>query len=210
MKRRGKWGIVVGAVVAALVAVTSFDCCTNRTGMRSRHGDSRPAVAESEVRQILLRFREQRARTAMSGEAIAQLAALGPPAAEALARELGSDDLLTSDVCRLALLLIGRPAVPALAASLESRSQRRRGAAALALMELGRETDEAVGVLSKALQHEDAAVRLTAAWGLGGVGPAARSAGPALRKLAQTDEDEDVRAAAAEALKRIQSEQEER
>jgi HEAT repeat protein len=62
----------------------------------------------------------------------------------------------------------------------------------------------AFAVLIDSLQHKDSTHRVVAAVTLGWIGPPARSAIPALKKL-EADEDESVRSAAAISIERIKS-----
>ena len=67
---------------------------------------------------------------------------------------------------------------------------------------MGPAAKDAVPALTKALEHEDAVVRRTAANALAKIGPSAKDAVPALTKALE-DEDANVRRAAAKALAKI-------
>ena len=118
-----------------------------------------------------------------------------------------------------ALARIGRDAnqaVPALAKALRDESGSVRIRAAHALLRIGPGAREAVPALIKALQQPpqsgrpvlniDSRVQTYAAEALGEIGSDARAAIPALRELVQL-ENPSVKHAAAEALRRIGSEQ---
>jgi HEAT repeat protein len=94
--------------------------------------------------------------------------------------------------------------VPALTKLLKDAEGDVRVAVAEALLKIAPEaqSDKALPVLIEALKHPDLLVRRRAAEALGGRGPQAKDALPALRAVAQDPEPE-VRQAAADAVKRI-------
>ena len=95
------------------------------------------------------------------------------------------------------------PAVPALAKLLQHPDGDVRVAAAEALLKIAPEKhgDASVGALADALKHADLLIRRRAAEALGGRGPQASAALPALRAAVQDPEPE-VRTAAEEAIRK--------
>jgi HEAT repeat protein len=91
-------------------------------------------------------------------------------------------------------------AAPALVAAL--REEPLRPAAALALKAQGSAAAAAVPELAVFLKDKDAELAASAATILGGMGPAAASAAPALQEAAASPEPL-LREAAAQALKRV-------
>jgi hypothetical protein len=105
---------------------------------------------------------------------------------------------------------MGRKAVPVLI-ELSNNDKEVRGQvmAAELLAEIKPPTDKAIAALTKSLgsaakTRSGCALRWVAATSLGEIGPPARSALPALAKLLN-DQDEDVREAAGEAIRNIQT-----
>jgi HEAT repeat protein len=89
--------------------------------------------------------------------------------------------------------------VPALSEALANSEPRTSVEILRALSEIGAEAAPALPTVIKVSTGPDKEVRGAACWVLGRIGPAAI---PALEKLLQ-DEDEGVRSAAAQALKKI-------
>jgi hypothetical protein len=104
--------------------------------------------------------------------------------------------------------LRAREAVPALIEVLDSKPTRagdeHRDGAMKALVAIGEAS--AVGPIEELLLDKSTYIREAAAFALGGFGPQAAQAEPSLKKLLQ-DENAEVRAAAAEALRRIRGEE---
>jgi HEAT repeat protein len=135
---------------------------------------------------------------------------LGPDAAPAVPALLRSVDPKAADVYQTYTKLgrIGpaaRDAVPVLLAAVRDPHNPGRGEALVALAGIGAGGEEAVSTLRKVLEDTESAgpggarPRYLAAYALGGFGPAARSARPALEK-ALVDEDALVRVCATGAL----------
>lgn len=105
-----------------------------------------------------------------------------------------------------AVASIGKPArelVPAVTEKLQDGDVGVRVVAAWALVQLGAvEAKDALPVLSAALKDPDSWTRQTAASYLGSLGAPGKHALPALKELAN-DDNEDVRKAAAEAIKQL-------
>ena len=95
------------------------------------------------------------------------------------------------------------PAVPALTDALQNPDSRTRAPVALALGQIGPSASNAVPALTQTLADEWWYVRENAAIALGKLGSNAASAIPELAKLAQGDQNADVRKAAAEAINSI-------
>jgi HEAT repeat protein len=93
-----------------------------------------------------------------------------------------------------------RSSLLALLGSDEEPDLRSQAAAALGALGAG---DEVVPDLAAALDDSDSLVREEAARALGRIGPEAEAAAPQLARLAAADEVRPVRAAAAEALRRL-------
>ena len=97
--------------------------------------------------------------------------------------------------------------VPALARLLSDQHEDVRWCAASALGDFGKAAGGALPELKRALGDSYALVRQDAANALGNIGRSAASAAPTLAKMAADEkESEDVRKAAAEALKKIRGE----
>lgn len=128
------------------------------------------------------------------------------PGVLALVRAIGDDDEYVRTTSARAVEKVGaeavRPAADDLAAWLHDERQPVRREAAIVLRRLGPLAAAVVPALTKALGSDDAFIRSRAAWCLGSAGSAGR---PALARLAEavTDDDEDVRRGAANALARI-------
>ena len=130
---------------------------------------------------------------------------IGSPAAPVLRERLG--DPSPAIRCEVAALLANSErfalaAAPDLTIALRDEVADVRVWCAAALGTSG--SSAAVEPLVGALEDSNAAVREAAAHALGALGPTARTAAAALRRLAD-DPDPDVRAAAADALERIRS-----
>lgn len=115
----------------------------------------------------------------------------------ASARDLGDPDPVRRRAAARGLGAAGdRAAVPALFAALSDASEPVRWAAAQALHRLGLQADD-VPRLGAALGNDDPYVRSFAAWSLGGLGPAAAPALPALVEAYRREEREGRGAAVA-------------
>jgi len=90
---------------------------------------------------------------------------------------------------------------------LESQDRRTRLEAALRLGDIGERAAGAVPALTRALSDPDPAIRFQVVYALGRIGRKAEAAIPALRAIEEKDPSEDVRDAAARAIRRIQSPQ---
>lgn len=112
----------------------------------------------------------------------------------------GSDPVVQAQASLL-LGSIGRPAVPVLIEALKDGDRDVRTAAAAALISIGPEARFAVGTLVRALRDEDYFVRWNSVVALGEIGD--KEAVPALMETL-TDENIDVRKAAADALEKIE------
>jgi len=87
--------------------------------------------------------------------------------------------------------------------ALQDPDSRTRAPVAFALGQIGPEGSNAVPALTRTIDDEWWYVRENAAIALGKIGSNAAPAIPALAKLAQGDRNENVRKAAAEAIKSI-------
>jgi HEAT repeat protein len=147
------------------------------------------------------------------------LVQLGDDALPALARGLGSPDVLVRR--NVALFLLGgwafhpalwqsrvniRPALPALVKALQDDDSTVRAWAAQAIGGIGREAASAVPALIALLRNEDEGSRNSACIALRGIGTAAKDALPALRQ-ALSDSSANVRGFAARAIVAIEGTQ---
>jgi HEAT repeat protein len=150
----------------------------------------------------------------LRAEYLSALGAIGPPAAEALSvilAALADQDLHVRYSATYAIGKIGsaaKDAIPVLERNLQGRDEFLKLISAWALVHVeprrpGLAT-VCAGPLARALKLPDARVRREAALALGMLGPAAASAVPDLKEVAN-DQDESVRDAVAEALKKIGS-----
>jgi len=244
MSRRKRWGILIGAVLAALALAGVLVIRSARfqvwSTLRRVRESEHVTAPERWLRDWgVVRQLEER-------EAAAQLAPLGKGAVAPLARALDDEDSNVRAAATLALCDMSRPAIPALIKALKNKDPFVRYRVPPALGEFGPAAKDAVPALCRVLDDrtEHTIMRLTAALALGmigpaakdavpalvralsdpiipelhataaralgEIGPAAKEAVPALKKLAQSDSDERVREAAAEALWKIQLGQYER
>ena len=130
-------------------------------------------------------------------------------AVPALGEALGDTDRRVRRLSGLALARIGpgaRSAVPALVEALKDRDDRVRAATADALNGIGPPARAAVPALTEALKDRAPDVRSRVARALGSIGPGAKAATSALTKALLKGQTEGVRAAAGEALKKIDPE----
>jgi HEAT repeat protein len=145
------------------------------------------------------------------GTAARTLGQIGADSSEAVAALI---DLLQNDpereARRSAAASLGafgpaaKAAIPALRAALKREGKSGFWVAADALGKIG--GADVVPILMEALVHPDADIRLTAMRGLGNLGAIARPAQMALGKACQDDPRASNRAAAAEALGKIERE----
>jgi HEAT repeat protein len=145
-------------------------------------------------------------------EVLLALAAIGPDAASAVpavTKAVRDPDMNVRYAACYALGRIGPAAMPAkeeLRKCLSSADQFLGMASAWALAQVDPQCSETAGksvpLLTKALEAPDAMTRLHAIEALCCLGPLAKDAVPALKRALQ-DANEDVRAAAAEALREI-------
>jgi HEAT repeat protein len=123
-----------------------------------------------------------------------------------LAKEIHNGEYWARRSSVQAVASVGRPAselIPAVTEKLKDGDAGVRVAAAWALVQLGGlEAKNALPVLSAGLKDPDSWTRQTAATYLGSLGAPGKQALPALKELAN-DENEDVRKAAAEAVKQL-------
>jgi HEAT repeat protein len=145
-------------------------------------------------------------------KASAALLEMGPDAADAvpaLARALRDPDYGVRWNAATALGRIGAkaaPAVPELVRGLGDEVRGVRQSCLWALRKIGKAgVLAAIPALAGMLRSSDAGMRWSAAESLGKVGPAAAPTLPDLRRLAATDPDDAVRAAAAAAVQRLES-----
>jgi len=141
--------------------------------------------------------------------AVGLLGHCGRPAVPYLLARLRQADDRTLDTVIIALGNAGpdaAPAVPELTRFLSAEESLRRGYVVWALGRIGPPAAPAVPGLVRLLTDRSWLDRRDVAKALGGIGPDARDAVPALES-ALKDEDAGVRAAAAEALKRIRGEE---
>jgi tetratricopeptide (TPR) repeat protein len=185
------------------------------------------ATAEQEMRDAAgPRYKGKSARQWVEAlgqgnmEAFHDLSAPDKEAVPMLAEMLGSDVSRARSVAASGLAHIGSDAqavVGPLGKALKDRDLNVRYFAAQALSKIGPAAAPAVPALIGALDthpgrepdlegppryYKDA--RAVAAEALGAIGPAAKAAVPRLREVAAKDEEPEVRAAAAEALKKIE------
>jgi HEAT repeat protein len=157
----------------------------------------------------LLKEQDAKVRT----EALFTLAAIGPkaaaaigPATEALA-DTDRDVMLTAGYFLGKLGPEAKAAAPALKKLLDSKDELVKLTGVHALLEVDPANEEhvkmAVPEMTAALKNPLAFIRAEAAMTLGDLGKAAAGALPALETVQQQDENADVRAAAAEAVKKI-------
>jgi HEAT repeat protein len=96
-------------------------------------------------------------------------------------------------------------AIPALTKALQDTEGSVRVAAALALWQIDQKSPEVIAELKASLRNEDDKVRGLAAAALGEMGPKAQQAAAALAlTLESSNEEEEVRLQAAQALWRIE------
>jgi acetyl esterase/lipase len=137
------------------------------------------------------------------------LAALGPssaPAVPALIEALGDEEWHVRKPAAEALAAIGpesHPAVAKLTEALMDEEWQVRSPAALALATIGPASKPALDRLIGALDDEEWKVRKHAAQAIGAIDISTNPALSALKKTVNDDEEEQVRSAAAEALKKI-------
>ena len=131
---------------------------------------------------------------------LGELGADGRPALEALARVLKTDsDFEVRRNAAFALGEIGEPAIPVLLTMLNDKDPRIRRVVTAALVRIG---FPAVPHLVQLLRHSDTTVRRNAAVILGGIGPQASDALPALEKSLQ-DPDKGFQWTVKQAIRKI-------
>ncbi len=144
------------------------------------------------------------------------LAAIGPDAKEAvpaLVEHMTSDDPRVRYTACYALGKIGpdaKEAIPKLRDNIKSEDKFLKVASVWALLHIQPEDNPlkvlAVPLLTKSLEESDRdLVKVESATALGAIGSPAKSAIPTLQKVADGTDSPEVRAAAQEALKKIQS-----
>lgn len=147
-------------------------------------------------------------------EALTAIALIGPgkELADKIVPFLSSDSEMVERTATYALGKIGpeaKSALPAIKKNLASDDERLRMVSLWAALQItprdAQIVKAAIPALTKALDAERPLVRLEAALALGKLGAQANSAKSELQVLAETDDDEAVRRAAAEALKQIGS-----
>lgn len=147
-------------------------------------------------------------------EAHFALAAMGPAAAAAvpeLIKSLADDDLEVRYSASYALGKLGpaaKSALPALKANVKSDDEFLRLASIWSMLSIAPNepglAEMALPQLIDALDDERPLIRREAATALGELGPRGKQAIPALKKSVSVEPDPDVKAAAEEALKRIE------
>lgn len=131
---------------------------------------------------------------------LGELGSDGRPALEALARALKTDpDFEVRRNAAFALGEIGEPAIPSLLTMLNDRDPRVRRTVTAALVRIGL---PAVPHLIQLLRHSDTTIRRNAAVILGGIGPQAFDAIPALEKSLQ-DPDKGFQWTVKQAIRKI-------
>jgi len=200
--RRGKWGIVSGAVLAALLLagfllVRSAWFQTWWTLRRVRQPGNITALERwLRGRDLISQLNVDEARDLLVG--------LDSPAASPLLRAVEDKDPNLQTVAQFTLWKLGRRAVPGLIEALQDEQPRVRRRAALRLSQIRPPPTDAAPALVHALSDADWGVRETATIALGEIGPAAKDAVSALTRALE-DEEWPVRAAAAHALAAIGS-----
>ncbi len=167
-----------------------------------------PAAKEA-VPALIRSLTDKNPRT--RSEVLLALGAIGPDAAaatSAISRLLEDPEIEVGYAACYALGKIGpaaAPTMPELTRCLKAENEFLRMASAWALAMIDPKSPEtaaqAVPVLVEALNAPDAMTRLHAADALGRFGSGGRSAADKLKRLAEEDPHEHVRAAAAESLK---------
>jgi len=162
--------------------------------------DLRPGPAK-----VLPIVRQQLASKDKAGvaEALRMLAEMGEPAVPALIEALKNPEgrVLAASV----LAHIGPPAKAAVPALIEiAKTDKNPAAKREAFMALGSigQAEAGASVATAALEDPDERVVIAACYALAQMGPAAREAVPALRKLAKSDDDA-IREEAGKALKAV-------
>src|SRR5207244_949797 len=97
--------------------------------------------------------------------------------------------------------------IAAMTAGLSAKEEEVREAAATALGNMGKAAEPAVPALAEALKDPEEEVRDNALDALGMLGPIAKEAIPAIKAFIEKADDESVREAAAEVLKKIEAKQ---
>jgi len=95
------------------------------------------------------------------------------------------------------------PSIKSLIADLKAIAPQTRNAAAYQLAHMGPKAAPAVPALIEALQDPAASVRFPVTVALREIGPAAKAAIPALKKVAEDDINDEVAAAAKQAIQHI-------
>lgn len=108
------------------------------------------------------------------------------------------------------LAAMGPPAVPALVAALKSPDRSIREGVAHALGDIKPKDATSIAALIDAFEDDDDFVRWKVARALGNIGPLAKAALPALQLATSEKESEVVRAHAQRAIRRISAHPEER
>jgi len=141
----------------------------------------------------------------LAAQAIAQIGESAIPSLIETLTVYGNSESLRANAAQL-LGRIGPPAkeaVPALIKALSSENSGIQASASAALGEIGPAAKEAVPALIKALSSENIRVRASASAALGQIGPAAKDAVPALTQTLSTDDQNNLRSSALEALEKI-------
>ena len=210
-------GILGGPVVcAAADKGRDKDEAAALLGEALRHGEIDPEAAAAVTRWILEGKDDSVARGLASVLRSADLSAQGPEAERWNGTVQAFGALLESALADASahrrreptqwpeLAALVGAAAPAVAAALQETSPSDRETMLRFMQAVAPSATPMVEPLIQGLSHESAEVRRGAAMGLGALGTAGRGAKAALERALQ-DPDADVRAAAADALRRIES-----
>jgi HEAT repeat protein len=131
------------------------------------------------------------------------LGSIGAPAVPKLIETLGVEDQIMRRMAAYALAAVGESAVPALSEALQHTEDAVRVEATYALAQIGAPAEPAIPALMERTKDESVEVRRYLPEALGGLGPNASSAVPALADMLASDDDGHARFEAALALAQI-------
>lgn len=131
------------------------------------------------------------------------LGSIGAPAVPKLIETLGVEDQIMRRMAAYALAAVGESAVPALSEALQHTEDAVRVEATYALAQIGAPAESAISALMERTKDECVEVRRYLPEALGGLGPNAAPAVPALADILASDDDEHARFEAALALAQI-------
>jgi HEAT repeat protein len=204
---RGAIGPEAAVATDQLLALVEHASTSVRRNAAAALGNIGPAVGAKAV-PVLVRALADRSQVVREQAVIAlgklkPLSASAVPALEAALQEPQGTFGPRSEAAKTLWLLAPQSPLPAPVLIAELRSKQEPWTASRILGDLG----PAIGVVDQViavLGHPDCEMRLYAAEALGAMGAAAQKALPQLEPLLQ-DEDEEVRAAAAAALRAIRA-----